>query len=60
MEGSHKRVSFLDGVLERLKSSLGRWKGRFLSLPGRVCLLSRFFLLSHCFIYLFISCLLLC
>jgi len=37
--GSHKRVSFWDGVLERVKSRLGRWKGRFLSLAGRVCLI---------------------
>ena len=37
--GSHKRVSFWDGVLERVKSRLGRWKGIFLSLAGRVCLI---------------------
>jgi len=36
--GSHKRVSFWEGVIERVKSRLGRWKGRFLSLAGRVCL----------------------
>ncbi len=39
MGESHKRVSFWDGVLERVKSRLGRWKGRFLLLAGRVCLI---------------------
>jgi len=37
--GSHKRVSFWDGVLERVKNRLGRWKGRFLSLAERVYLI---------------------
>ena len=39
MGGSHKRVSFWDEVLERVKSRFGRWKCRFLSLAGRVCLI---------------------
>ena len=34
--GSHNRVSLWDSVLERIKSRLGRWKGRFLSLTGFV------------------------
>ena len=37
--GSHKRVSFWDEVLKRIKIRLGRWKDRFLSLDGRVCLI---------------------
>ena len=55
--GSHKRVSFWDVVLEKVKSRLGKWRGRFLLLAGRVCLIKSvlsvipFFL----FIYVYVS-----
>ena len=35
----HKRAAFWVGVLDIIKSRLGRWKGRFLSLAGRICLI---------------------
>jgi len=39
MGSCHKRNAFWANVLERMKSRLGRWKGRFLSLARRVCLI---------------------
>ena len=37
--GSHKRGVFWSGVLERVQSKLSRWRGRCLSLAGRICLI---------------------
>ena len=37
--GCHKRSAFWADVLERMKSILGSWKGRFLSLARIVCLI---------------------
>jgi len=37
--GCHKRGAFWGGVIERMKARLCRWKGRFLSLAGRICLI---------------------
>lgn len=34
--GCHKREAFWDGVLDRISSRLGRWKGRILSMAGRI------------------------
>jgi len=34
VRGCHKRGSFWGGVFEKLKSKLGRWKGRFFPWPG--------------------------
>jgi len=39
VEGCHKRGVFWDGVLEKIKSILGRWKGRVLSMVGRIILI---------------------
>ena len=39
MVGCHKRSCFWVGVIERMKSRLGRWKGRFLSLVEGVYLI---------------------
>ena len=39
IEGCHKREAFWDGVVARIKSRLGRWKGRNLSMNGRICLI---------------------
>jgi len=37
--GCHKRGVFWNGVLERVQGKLSRWKGRCLSLAGRICLI---------------------
>jgi len=37
--GCYKRNVFWDGVVARIKSRLGRWKGRNLSMAGRICLI---------------------
>ena len=37
--GSHKRDDFWNGVIEKVKTRLSRWKGKCLSLAGRVCLI---------------------
>jgi len=37
--GSHKRRAFWDEVVVRMKKRLRRWKDRFLSLVGRICLI---------------------
>jgi len=42
---------FLGGVIERLKTRLGRWKSRILSLARRICLI-RFVLSSIPLFYL--------
>jgi len=35
----HKREVLWDGMLDRIKSRLGRWKGRNFSMAGRICLI---------------------
>ena len=30
---------FWDGVVDRIKTRLGSWKGRFISMAGRICLI---------------------
>ena len=37
--GCHKRRVFWDEVVGRMKTSLSRWKFRFLSLARRICLI---------------------
>ncbi len=37
--GSHKRGAFWNGVLEKVQARLNRWKGRSLSMAGRICLI---------------------
>ena len=37
--GNHKRCAFWDGMLIKLRSRLSAWKGKSLSLAGRVCLI---------------------
>ena len=37
--GCHKRGAFWVGVVDRIKNRLGRWRGRFLSMAGRICLI---------------------
>jgi len=37
--GFHKRCEFWDEVVNRVKSRLGRWKGRYISMAGRICLI---------------------
>ncbi|XP_068486473.1 uncharacterized mitochondrial protein AtMg00310-like [Phaseolus vulgaris] len=37
--GCHKRGEFWDEVVNRVKKRLGRWKGRFISMAGRICLI---------------------
>jgi len=37
--GCHKRMTFWDEVVDRMKKRLSWWKGRLLSLTGRICLI---------------------
>ena len=37
--GCHKRGEFWDEVVNKVKRKLGRWKGRFISMAGRICLI---------------------
>jgi len=37
--GCHKRGKFWDKVVNRIKSRLGRWKDRYISRAGRLCLI---------------------
>jgi len=37
--GNPRRKSFLQPIVNKIKNKLNRWKGRFLSFAGRVCLL---------------------
>jgi len=37
--GCHKKEAFWDGVVEKIKERLGRWKGRIISMAGRICLI---------------------
>ena len=40
--GCHKRGAFWSRVIERVLGKLSRWRGRCLSLAGRICLLKLF------------------
>ena len=37
--GSHKRDTFWNGVIEKVQTRLSRWKGRCLTMAGRICLI---------------------
>ena len=37
--GSHKCVAFWNGVIEKVQTRLSRWKGRCLTMDGRICLI---------------------
>ena len=37
--GSHKRDAFWNGVIEKVQTRLSRWKGRCLTMDGRICLI---------------------
>ena len=37
--GSHKRGAFWNEVIEKVQARLSRWKGRCLSMAGRICLI---------------------
>ena len=37
--GSHKHGAFWNGVIEKVQARLSRWKGRCLSMAGRICLI---------------------
>jgi len=37
--GCHKRGEFWDEMVNKVKSILGRWKGRYISMAGRICLI---------------------
>ena len=39
VDGSHKRDSFWNGVIEKVQARLSRWKGRCLTMAGRICLI---------------------
>jgi len=45
----HRRETFWDGVVDGIKSRLGRWKGRNLYMAGRICLLK--FVLSSILLF---------
>jgi len=37
--GNHRRSKFWEEVVERVRRRLGRWKGKFISMAGRLCLI---------------------
>jgi len=37
--GSHKQGAFWNGVVEKVQAKLSKWKGKCLSMAGRVCLI---------------------
>jgi len=37
--GRHKRGAFWNGVIEKVQARLSRWKGKCLSMTGRICLI---------------------
>ena len=37
--GNHRRSKFWEEVVERVRRRLGRWKGKFISMSGRLCLI---------------------
>ena len=47
IEGNPRRVSFWDQVTAKVKSRLSRWKGRLLSMNGRVCLIKNVIIALH-------------
>jgi len=49
--GCHKRASFWEGVLGKIRSKLGSWKGKFVSMAGRIFLI-KLVLTSLTFFYL--------
>jgi len=53
--GFHKRKAFWDGVVDQMKKSLSRWKGRFLSLAGRICLIKSVLSFIPLFYFFFIQ-----
>jgi len=34
--GEHRRISLWDGVIDKIRKRLDRWRGKFLSLVGRI------------------------
>ena len=53
--GNHKRCAFWEGVLNKLGSKLCSWKGKSISLAGRVCLIKSV-LTSLPLFYVFLFC----
>jgi len=47
--GCHKRCEFWDEVVNRIKRRLGRWKGRYISMAGRICLIKSILSSIHLF-----------
>ena len=39
VDGNHKRCAFWEGMLTKLRNRLSAWKGKSLSLAGRLCLI---------------------
>ena len=37
--GNHRRTNFWGKVIEKIRKRLDRWKGKFLSMAGRICML---------------------
>ena len=37
--GCHKRSKFWEGMVDRVRNRLGRWKDKFISMIGRLCLI---------------------
>jgi len=37
--GCHKRSKFWEEVVEKVRKRLSRWKGKFISIAGRLCLI---------------------
>jgi len=50
VDGNHRRTKFWKGMVEKIKKRLARWKGKFISLTGRVCLIK--FVLSTMLMFL--------
>jgi len=51
IKGNNKRINFWEGIIEKIKKMLDKWKGKFLSLEGRIFLL-RFVLTSLSLFYM--------
>ena len=49
--GCHKKSVFWDGVVDRINNRLSKWKGRFILMDGRICLI-KFVLLFILLFYL--------
>jgi len=39
IDGNHKRVNFGKGVLDKVREKLSRWRGKSMSMAGRVMLI---------------------